>query len=149
MDIFEVGGAVRDSLLNEPVTERDWVVVGSSAEELRSLGYRQVGKDFPVYLHPHSGEEYALARTEKSEGAGYHGFTFDISPDVSLEEDLGRRDLTINAMARDKDGRIVDPFGGQHDIDARILRHTSPYFGAFLDPTGTLLGPYRVPVECL
>ncbi len=128
MDIFEVGGAVRDSLLNEPVTERDWVVVGSSAEELRRLGYRQVGKDFPVYLHPHSGEEYALARTEQSVGAGYHGFTFDISPDVSLEEDLGRRDLTINAMARDKDGRIVDPFGGQHDIDARILRHTSPAF---------------------
>lgn len=128
MDIFEVGGAVRDSLLNEPVTERDWVVVGSSAKELRSLGYRQVGKDFPVYLHPHSGEEYALARTEQSVGPGYHGFTFDISPDVSLEEDLGRRDLTINAMARDKDGRIFDPFGGQHDIDARILRHTSPAF---------------------
>lgn len=128
MDVFEVGGAVRDSLLDEPVTERDWVVVGSSPEELLRLGYRQVGKDFPVYLHPQSGEEYALARTEQSVGPGYHGFTFDVSANVSLEEDLGRRDLTINAMARDKNGHIVDPFGGQRDIDARILRHTSPAF---------------------
>ena len=128
MDVFEVGGAVRDSLLDEPITERDWVVVGSNPEELLRLGYRQVGKDFPVFLHPRSGEEYALARTEQSVGPGYHGFTFDISSSVTLEEDLGRRDLTINAMARDQDGQIVDPFGGQSDIDARVLRHTSPAF---------------------
>ena len=128
MEVFEVGGAVRDSLLERPIIERDWVVVGGSPEELLRLGYRQVGKDFPVFLHPQSGEEYALARTEKSVGPGYHGFTFDISANVSLEEDLGRRDLTINAMARDQDGQIVDPFGGQRDIDARVLRHTSPAF---------------------
>jgi tRNA nucleotidyltransferase (CCA-adding enzyme) len=128
MEVFEVGGAVRDSLLDEPITERDWVVVGSSPEELLRLGYRQVGKDFPVFLHPHSGEEYALARTEQSVGPGYHGFVFDTSADVSLEEDLGRRDLTINAMAKDEDGVIVDPYGGQRDVEARVLRHTSPAF---------------------
>ncbi len=128
MDVYEVGGAVRDALLELPVTERDWVVVGGSPEELLRLGYRQVGKDFPVFLHPETGEEYALARTERSVEPGYHGFSFDISADVSLEEDLGRRDLTINAIARDLDGRLIDPFGGQADIEARVLRHTSEAF---------------------
>lgn len=128
MDVFEVGGAVRDSLLDQRVCERDWVVVGSSPEEMLRLGYRQVGKDFPVFLHPESGEEYALARTERSVGPGYHGFTFDISENVTLEDDLGRRDLTINSMARADNGRIVDPYGGQQDIEARVLRHTSPAF---------------------
>lgn len=128
MEVFEVGGAVRDSLLERPITERDWVVVGGSPAELLRLGYRQVGKDFPVFLHPQTGEEYALARTEQKVAPGYHGFSFDTSADVSLEEDLGRRDLTINAMARDQDGRLVDPYGGQNDIEARLLRHTSEAF---------------------
>ena len=128
MEVFEVGGAVRDSLLDRPITERDWVVVGSNPTELLELGYRQVGKDFPVFLHPQTGEEYALARTEKSIAPGYHGFSFDISADVSLEQDLGRRDLTINAMARNRNGELVDPFGGQDDLKARVLRHTSEAF---------------------
>lgn len=128
MEVFEVGGAVRDSLLDRPITERDWVVVGSNPTELQELGYRQVGKDFPVFLHPQTGEEYALARTEKSVAPGYHGFSFDISAEVSLEQDLGRRDLTINAMARNRNGELVDPFGGQDDLKARVLRHTSEAF---------------------
>ncbi len=128
MEVYEVGGAVRDTLLERPVTERDWVVVGSSPEELLRLGYRQVGKDFPVFLHPETGEEYALARTERSVGPGYHGFDFDISAAVSLEDDLCRRDLTINAIARDLDGQLIDPFGGRDDIEARLLRHTSDAF---------------------
>ncbi len=128
MEVFEVGGAVRDALLGEPIAERDWVVVGGSPAELLRLGYRQVGKDFPVYLHPKTGEEYALARTERKVAPGYHGFSVDASADVGLEEDLGRRDLTINAMARAPDGRLIDPFGGQQDIEARILRHTSAAF---------------------
>lgn len=128
MEIFEVGGAVRDTLLELPISERDWVVVGGSREELLRLGYRQVGKDFPVFLHPDTGEEYALARTERSVGPGYHGFDFDTSADVTLEEDLGRRDLTINAMARTPEGAIVDPYGGQKDLKSRLLRHTSAAF---------------------
>ena len=128
MEVFEVGGAIRDSLLAREVVERDWVVVGSAPEELLQLGYKQVGKDFPVFLHPESGEEYALARTERKVGPGYHGFSFDTSADVTLEEDLGRRDLTVNAMARDNDGNLIDPYGGRKDLEDRVLRHVSEAF---------------------
>ncbi len=128
MQIYLVGGAVRDRLLNLPVKERDWVVVGATAEELKALGYRPVGKDFPVFLHPETHEEYALARTERKTGPGYKGFTVHASPEVTLEEDLQRRDLTINAMAEDSAGQLVDPFHGQRDLDARVLRHVSPAF---------------------
>ncbi len=128
MQIYKVGGAVRDRLLGRPVTEVDWVVVGSSAEEMQAKGYRPVGADFPVFLHPTTGEEYALARTERKSGRGYGGFTFYASPDVTLEEDLTRRDLTINAMAEDSDGHVIDPYGGQADLAARQLRHVSPAF---------------------
>ncbi len=128
MDVFEVGGAVRDSLLEREVRERDWVVVGSSVDELLQLGYKSVGKDFPVFLHPETGEEHALARTEQKVGPGYHGFSFDTSSVVTLEEDLGRRDLTINAMARDGEGAVIDPYGGRRDLEARTLRHISEAF---------------------
>jgi tRNA nucleotidyltransferase (CCA-adding enzyme) len=128
MKVYEVGGAVRDALLGLPVTERDWVVVGASAEDLASQGYRRVGKDFPVFLHPQSGEEYALARTERKVGPGYTGFTFDTAASVTLEQDLERRDLTINAIARAADGTLVDPWGGRRDLEARLLRHVSPAF---------------------
>jgi tRNA nucleotidyltransferase (CCA-adding enzyme) len=129
MRIYEVGGAVRDALLGLPVEERDWVVVGASAEELEAKGFRRVGKDFPVFLHPRTGEEYALARTERKTAPGYTGFAFDAAPTVTLEEDLERRDLTINAIARAEDGTLVDPWGGRADLDARVLRHVSPAFG--------------------
>lgn len=128
MKVFEVGGAVRDTLLERAVHEHDWVVVGSSAEELLRRGYKPVGKDFPVFLHPETGEQYALARTERKVGPGYHGFSFDTSAEVTLEEDLGRRDLTINAMARDADGSLVDPYGGRKDLEKRLLRHVSQAF---------------------
>ncbi len=128
MQIYKVGGAVRDRLLGRPVTEVDWVVVGSSAEEMQAKGFRPVGADFPVFLHPATGEEYALARTERKSGRGYGGFTFYASPDVTLEEDLIRRDLTINAMAEDEQGQLIDPYGGQTDLAARQLRHVSPAF---------------------
>ena len=128
MKVFAVGGAVRDALLGLPSTETDWVVVGSSPEEMLRLGYRPVGKDFPVFLHPESGEQYALARTERKTGRGYHGFAFDTSPAVTLEEDLGRRDLTINAMARAPDGSLIDPWGGRDDLERRVLRHVSDAF---------------------
>ncbi|MFL9813368.1 multifunctional CCA addition/repair protein [Stutzerimonas sp. VN223-3] len=128
MQIYKVGGAVRDRLLGRPVTEVDWVVVGSSAEEMQAKGFRPVGADFPVFLHPASGEEYALARTERKSGRGYGGFTFYASPDVTLEEDLIRRDLTINAMAEDEQGHLIDPYDGQADLAARKLRHVSPAF---------------------
>ncbi|HKJ08434.1 MAG TPA: multifunctional CCA addition/repair protein [Gammaproteobacteria bacterium] len=128
MQIYLVGGAVRDRLLDLPVKERDWVVVGATAEQMEALGYRPVGKDFPVFLHPETHEEYALARTERKTGPGYKGFTVHASPEVTLEEDLQRRDLTINAMAEDAAGRLVDPFHGQRDLDARLLRHVSPAF---------------------
>lgn len=128
MQIYKVGGAVRDRLLGRPVSDIDWVVVGARAEELAALGYRPVGDDFPVFLHPQSGEEYALARTERKSGLGYGGFTFHADPGVTLEQDLIRRDLTINAMAEDADGRVVDPYGGQADLQARLLRHVSPAF---------------------
>ncbi|PAU88220.1 multifunctional CCA addition/repair protein [Pseudomonas jilinensis] len=125
---YLVGGAVRDQLLGLPVSERDWVVVGATPEQLRSEGYTPVGQDFPVFLHPKSGEEYALARTERKSGVGYGGFTFHTSPDVTLEQDLLRRDLTVNAMAMDAEGGLIDPYGGQRDLQARILRHVSPAF---------------------
>lgn len=128
MEVYLVGGAVRDELLGLPVTERDWVVVGSSPEEMEAKGYKAVGKDFPVFLHPESKEEYALARTERKKGRGYKGFDIYTSPEVSLEEDLYRRDLTINAIALSNDGKLIDPYGGAHDIKSRILRHVSNAF---------------------
>ena len=128
MQIYKVGGAVRDRLLGRAISEVDWLVVGASAEQMLALGYRPVGADFPVFLHPQTGEEYALARTERKSGRGYGGFTFFASPDVTLEEDLIRRDLTINAMAEDEQGQLFDPYGGQRDLDARLLRHVSPAF---------------------
>jgi len=128
MQIYKVGGAVRDRLLGRPISEVDWVVVGASAEQMLELGYRPVGADFPVFLHPQTGEEYALARTERKSGRGYGGFTFHASPDVTLEQDLIRRDLTVNAMAEDDQGNLIDPYNGQQDLEARILRHVSPAF---------------------
>lgn len=128
MQIFKVGGAVRDQLLNRPVADIDWVVVGATPEQMRAQGFRPVGDDFPVFLHPKTGEEYALARTERKSGHGYGGFTFHTSPDVTLEDDLLRRDLTVNAMAQADDGTLFDPYGGQVDLAARILRHVSPAF---------------------
>lgn len=128
MDIYLVGGAVRDALLGLPVQERDWVVVGATVEEMLAGGYRQVGRDFPVFLHPRTHEEHALARTERKTAPGYRGFEVHAAPDVTLEEDLERRDLTINAMARDDQGRLIDPFGGQADLQAQRLRHVSPAF---------------------
>src|SRR5690606_21302326 len=125
MEVYLVGGAVRDELLGLPVTERDWCVVGATPGELKAAGYRQVGKDFPVFLHPRTGEEYALARTERKTGPGYHGFSFHASPDVTIEDDLRRRDLTVNAMARASHGLLVDPFGGRKDLEQRVLRHVS------------------------
>ena len=128
MQIYLVGGAVRDKLLGLEARDRDWVVVGATAEQLVAQGYRPVGKDFPVFLHPETGEEYALARTERKTAPGYHGFVFHADVDVSLEEDLRRRDLTINAMAEDASGQIIDPFGGQEDLANGRLRHVSPAF---------------------
>jgi tRNA nucleotidyltransferase (CCA-adding enzyme) len=128
MQVFLVGGAVRDELLGLEVVDRDWVVVGSSPEEMVKQGFTPVGKDFPVFLHPKTREEYALARTERKSAPGYHGFTFHASPDVTLEEDLARRDLTINAMARSENGTLIDPFGGAKDLKAKIFRHVSPAF---------------------
>lgn len=128
MQSYLVGGCVRDKLLGLPIKDRDWVVVGASPDQMLSLGFRPVGKDFPVFLHPETQEEYALARTERKAGRGYHGFTFHAAPDVSLEQDLARRDLTINAIAEDEHGNIIDPFNGQQDLANRILRHVSPAF---------------------
>jgi tRNA nucleotidyltransferase (CCA-adding enzyme) len=128
MKVYLVGGAVRDALLGRPVGERDYVVVGATPDDLLARGFRAVGKDFPVFLHPEDGDQYALARTERKTGAGYYGFATRFSPDVTLEEDLARRDLTINAMAQDDDGTVVDPYGGRRDLAARVLRHVSPAF---------------------
>ena len=128
MKIYIVGGAVRDRLLGLPAGDRDYVVVGSSPEQMLAAGYVPVGKDFPVFLHPETHEEYALARTERKSGHGYHGFSFHAAPDVTLEADLARRDLTINAMAEDANAKIIDPYGGQQDLAASILRHVSPAF---------------------
>ncbi|MFJ5299698.1 multifunctional CCA addition/repair protein [Pseudomonas sp. NPDC088368] len=128
MQIYKVGGAVRDRLLGKPVADTDWVVVGATTDEMLIKGYRPVGTDFPVFLHPLTGEEYALARTERKTGRGYGGFVFHADPDVTLEEDLIRRDLTINAIAEDKDGHLTDPYHGQRDLQDRVLRHVSPAF---------------------
>mgnify|MGYP003627201467 CR=1 FL=1 len=128
MQIFLVGGAVRDKLLKLDYKDKDWVVVGSSPNEMLSKGFSQVGIDFPVFLHPKTHEEYALARTERKQGQGYTGFVCDTSESVSLEEDLIRRDLTINAMAQSKEGKLVDPYNGQQDLEKKILRHVSPAF---------------------
>ena len=140
MKRYLVGGAVRDALLGLPVHERDWVVVGATPEDMVAAGYRPVGKDFPVFLHPETKEEHALARTERKSGRGYHGFTFHTGVEVTLEEDQIRRDLTVNAMAQEVggegDGRIVDPHGGRADLDARLLRHVSPAFAE--DPVRVL-----------
>ena len=129
MKIYSVGGSVRDELLGLPVQDRDYVVVGATPEEMLKLGYKPVGKDFPVFLHPQTKEEHALARTERKTARGYHGFEFYAAPDVTLEQDLARRDLTINAIAKDAEGRIIDPFNGVQDLKAGVLRHVSPAFG--------------------
>ena len=128
MQVYLVGGAVRDALLNRVVTERDYVVVGATPQAMLDKGYTQVGKDFPVFLHPKTGEEYALARTERKSGTGYTGFICDASSSVTLEEDLMRRDLTVNAMAQDEHGNIIDPYHGQPDLESRVLRHVSEAF---------------------
>jgi tRNA nucleotidyltransferase (CCA-adding enzyme) len=128
MRTYLVGGAVRDKLLERPVVDRDHVVVGARPEDMLALGYKPVGKDFPVFLHPQSSEEYALARTERKTGHGYHGFAFHADPSVTLEQDLARRDLTINAIAEDEHGNLVDPYGGVRDLEQRLLRHVSPAF---------------------
>ena len=128
MKKFLVGGAVRDTLLNRPVTEKDWVVIGETAESMMKKGFHPVGKDFPVFLHPKTHDEYALARTERKTAPGYKGFSVHTSPDVTLDEDLIRRDLTINAMAMDEQGNIFDPYNGKKDLDNRIFRHVSPAF---------------------
>lgn len=128
MKIYAVGGAVRDRLLGLPVKDQDYVVVGATPEQMERLGYRTVGKDFPVFLHPVTHEEYALARTERKKGRGYKGFEIHASPEITLEQDLARRDLTINAIARAEDGTIIDPFGGTADLRAGILRHVGPAF---------------------
>ncbi len=128
MKAYMVGGAVRDALLGAPVNDRDWVVVGATPEQMLDAGFRPVGQDFPVFLHPATQEEYALARTERKTAPGYRGFTFHADPSVRLEEDLARRDLTINAMAQDDAGTLVDPFGGREDLHSKVLRHVSPAF---------------------
>jgi tRNA nucleotidyltransferase (CCA-adding enzyme) len=128
MKIYRVGGSVRDELLGRAVADHDYVVVGATPEAMRALGFRPVGRDFPVFLHPATHEEYALARTERKSGRGHRGFEFHASPDVTLEEDLARRDLTINAMARSEDGALIDPFGGERDLRAGVLRHVGPAF---------------------
>ncbi len=128
MKIYLVGGAVRDKLLDYPSDENDWVVVGGSPQEMVDLGYQPVGQDFPVFINPKTGEEYALARTERKSGNGYQGFSFHTAPDISLEDDLIRRDLTINAMAEDENGQIIDPYGGQRDLNHKLLRHVSDAF---------------------
>ena len=128
MKIYAVGGSVRDELLGLPVTDRDYVVVGATPEQMTAQGFKPVGRDFPVFLHPQSHEEYALARTERKTARGYHGFEFHAAPDVTLEQDLARRDLTINAIAKDADGKIIDPFNGVADLKARVFRHVGPAF---------------------
>ena len=128
MNVYEVGGAVRDSLLETKSNDRDWVVIGSSPEEMTQQGFKPIGKDFPVFLHPETKEEYALARTEKKSGYGYHGFNFYFGKDVTLEEDLSRRDFTINAIAKDSEGNLIDPHNGIQDIQDKVFRHVSDAF---------------------
>jgi tRNA nucleotidyltransferase (CCA-adding enzyme) len=129
MKVYRVGGSVRDELLGRPVADRDYVVVGATPQAMRERGFRPVGRDFPVFLHPRTHEEYALARTERKTGRGHSGFTFHAAPDVTLEQDLARRDLTINAIARAEDGTLIDPFGGERDLREGVLRHVGPAFG--------------------
>jgi tRNA nucleotidyltransferase (CCA-adding enzyme) len=128
MQAYVVGGAVRDELLGLTVKDRDWVVVGATPQEMLARGFQQVGRDFPVFLHPQSHEEYALARTERKTAPGYTGFVVHAAPEVSLEDDLMRRDLTINAIAKDENGALIDPHGGRADLVARVMRHVSPAF---------------------
>ena len=136
MKIYRVGGCVRDHLLKLPVSDIDWVVTGASAQAMLELGYKPIGKDFPVFLHPETKQEYALARSERKTAPGYHGFEFDTDPTISIEQDLLRRDLTINAMAENEDGELIDPYHGQTDLEARILRHVSESFSE--DPVRVL-----------
>lgn len=136
MKIYLVGGSVRDELLGLPIKDHDYVVVGSTPEEMTRLGYRPVGKDFPVFLHPKSHEQYALARTERKISRGYKGFEVYAAPEVTLQEDLARRDLTVNAIAKDPDGNIIDPFNGVSDLEIGLLRHVSPAFSE--DPVRVL-----------
>ncbi|VEA31943.1 tRNA nucleotidyltransferase [Salmonella enterica subsp. enterica] len=153
MKIYLVGGAVRDALLGLPVKDKDWVVVGATPQEMLDAGYQQVGRDFPVFLHPQTHEEYALARTERKSGSGYTGFTCYAAPDVTLEADLQRRDLTINALARDDDGQIIDPYHGRRDLEAastapclsRVWRRSLARIarGAFCRPLRSSEFPYR------
>ncbi|MDE2453085.1 MAG: multifunctional CCA tRNA nucleotidyl transferase/2'3'-cyclic phosphodiesterase/2'nucleotidase/phosphatase, partial [Burkholderiales bacterium] len=126
--LYVVGGAVRDALLGRAASDRDWVAVGATPEEMVAAGYRPVGKDFPVFIDPRNGEEVALARTERKSAPGYHGFSFHADPAVTLEQDLARRDLTINAIAQAEDGRLIDPYGGRRDLEQQVLRHVSPAF---------------------
>ena len=128
MQIYQVGGAVRDELLGIEVKDRDWVVVGATPEQMTALGYKPVGRDFPVFIHPDTGEEYALARTERKTGPGYTGFAFDTSEEITLEQDLERRDITINAMAKDGNGNLIDPFNGRRDLENKVIRHVSDAF---------------------
>ena len=128
MDVYKVGGCIRDKYQDLAIKDQDWVVVGATPEKLTKLGYRSVGKDFPVFLKPDTNEEYALARTERKTAPGYTGFEFYAAADVTLEDDLKRRDLTINAMAEDADGKLVDPYNGKADLDNKVLRHVSPAF---------------------
>ena len=128
MKVFQVGGSVRDELLGFQSKDRDWVVVNSSPEEMERNGFKPIGKDFPVFLHPKTNEEYALARTERKSGVGYKGFKFYFDSSVTLEDDLKRRDFTINSIAKDQNGKIIDPYEGRLDIEKKIFRHTSPAF---------------------
>ncbi|MBT4448693.1 MAG: multifunctional CCA tRNA nucleotidyl transferase/2'3'-cyclic phosphodiesterase/2'nucleotidase/phosphatase, partial [Gammaproteobacteria bacterium] len=128
MQVYRVGGVVRDKLLGIKSKDIDWVVTGSTPEEMISDGYRPIGKDFPVFLHPESKQEYALARTERKISKGYAGFNFNTDPEITIEQDLARRDLTINAIAQDEQGNIIDPFNGQQDVKDRVLRHVSDAF---------------------
>ena len=128
MKRYVIGGAVRDRLLGRPVHDRDWVVLGATPQQMVDAGYLPVGRDFPVFLHPQTKEEHALARTERKTAAGYHGFAFQTGPGVTLEDDMRRRDLTINAMAQDEEGTVIDPCGGQRDLADKLLRHVSPAF---------------------
>ncbi len=128
MQVFRVGGAIRDEILGLPVKDTDWVVTGTTPEAMIASGYLPIGRDFPVFLHPESKEEYALARTERKTGRGYAGFTFNTDPSITIEQDLSRRDLTINAIAEDEQGNIIDPYNGRQDLKNRLLRHVSEAF---------------------
>ena len=136
LEVYLVGGAVRDQIMGIEVKDRDWVVVGSTTRKMRELGFKQVGKDFPVFLHPVTGEEYALARSERKVSPGYHGFHFDSNAEITLEQDLMRRDLTMNAIAMDNQGNIIDPYGGRKDIKSKLIRHVSDAFSE--DPVRVL-----------